>query len=81
MNSKAVKTDWAHILKDEKGFRSFLQLARSEGVRAITVGGITIQFQETKFVTPGELKPEPAPQLSEEEKRRKEEEDLYWSAG
>lgn len=69
------------LLKNEKDFRQLLKLARSEGVRSLSIGAMTIEFQETKFVTPGELKPEPLAPVSDDELRRQEEELLYYSAG
>jgi hypothetical protein len=72
---------WLEIAEKPDAFKRFLDLCRSEGVREISVGEISVKFQEMKIVAPGKLEVEPISSMSEEEKKKGDEEILYWSAG
>jgi hypothetical protein len=72
---------WLEIAEKPDAFKRFLDLCRGEGVREISVGEISVKFQEMKIVAPGKLEVEPISSMSEEEKKKGDEEILYWSAG
>jgi hypothetical protein len=81
VKANQAKKSWSSVFLDESQFKQFLKLVRQEGIKSISMGDVSIEFQEKSFVFPGELKSDSLPQLSDEERKKQEDDLLFHSAG
>lgn len=81
MKDALQQSRWTELLSNKESFAAFLSFIREQKVRSIDLDGIKIEFQQATYVSKGEPKIEPLPELTDEQKKKEEDSLLFYSSG
>lgn len=81
MNDALQKSRWTELAADRTAFGEFLSFIRDQKVKIIELDGIRVEFQDAKYVSTGIPQVDRLPELTEEQRKKQEEEILFHSSG
>jgi hypothetical protein len=81
MSHAQQKSRWTELAADTDTFGRFLSFVRDQHVKSIELDGIKIEFQSATYVSTGTPQADRFPELTEEQKKKEEEDLLFHSSG
>lgn len=72
---------WLELLGEKEKFGDFLDFIANKQVQSIKIDGMEISFIGIKRIIPSIPQASPIPELTEEQMKKEEETNLYWSSG
>lgn len=81
MKDALQKSRWTELLDEQERFGRFLAFVRDQKVKGIELDGIKIEFQDAKYVSQGNPQVDRLPEMTDEQKKKEEEEILFHSSG
>ena len=81
MTDALQKSRWTELNSDKENFAAFLSFIREQKVKTIELDGIKIDFQTATYVSSGSPVLDRLPELTDEQKKKQEEDILFHSSG